>query len=180
MSMTTEERILNAAADLLEREGTEAMTTRAVCQAAGVTAPTLYHHFGDKEGLLRAVVQRGVAQFMVRKRASRTTADALADLRRGWDDWLGFATARPRLFRLMIESTHADPGAIHDAFLILRGVLERLHTEGRLLTDVDTGARTIWAASNGVLWLFMQGTPVADIRRTSDLLIEAMIARIVK
>jgi hypothetical protein len=62
----------------------------------------------------------------------------------------------------------------------MRGIVERLHAEGRLLTDVETAARTIWAASNGVLTLFMQGTPAADIRRTSDLLIDAMIARIVK
>lgn len=178
--MTTEEQILNAAADLLEKKGLEAMTTRAVCEAAGITAPTLYHHFGDKDGLLRAVALRGVAQFMGRKRASRTTADALADLRRGWDSWIGFAIARPRLFRLMIESTHADPSATQEAFLIMRGIVERLHAEGRLLTDVETAARTIWAASNGVLTLFMQGTPAADIRRTSDLLIEALIARIVK
>lgn len=178
--MTTEEKILNAAADLMEREGVEGMTTRAVCQAAGVTAPTLYHHFGDKDGMLRAVVLRGVAQYMARKRASRTTTDALADLRRGWDDWLGLAKAQPRLLRLMIETTLADPSALQDAIVILRGIVERLHAEGRLLTDVETAVRTIRAASNGTLTLFMQGTPAADVRRTSDLLMDAIIARIVK
>ena len=178
--MTTEEQILNAAADLLEREGPKAMTTRAVCEAVGITAPTLYHHFGDKEGLLRAVVLRGMSEFMARKRTLRSTADAVVDLRRGWDGWIAFAIARPRLFRLMIESAQADPSTTQEAFVIMRGIIERLHAEGRLSIDVETAARTIWAASNGVLMLFMQGSPAADIRRTSDLLIEALIAQIVK
>lgn len=178
--MSTEDRILNAAADLLERDGADAVTTRAVCQAAGVTAPTLYHHFGDKDGLLRAVVARGVAEFMARKRATRQTADALADLKRGWNGWIGFAIERPRLFRLMVESTRSDASASQEAFVIMRGVVERLNAERGLATDVETAARTIWAASNGVLMLFMQGTPPEQIKLSSDLLFEALVSKILR
>lgn len=38
---------------------TGVQTTRAVCKAAGVTSPTLYHHFGDKDGLALALVRQG-------------------------------------------------------------------------------------------------------------------------
>jgi hypothetical protein len=48
--MSTEEQILEAAAEILERDGVAALTTRAVCQAAGVTAPTL-DLAGAPEGL---------------------------------------------------------------------------------------------------------------------------------
>ena len=178
--MTTEDQILTAAALLLEKDGVEAVTTRAVCQAAGVTAPTLYHHFGDKDGLLRAVVAQGVNAFMAQKRANRQTADAVADLRRGWDGWIAFALERPKLFRLMIESTRSDPSASQEAFVIMRGIVERLATESRLTTDVDTAARTIWAASNGVLTLFMQGTPAAEIKPSSELLFDALIGKLVR
>jgi AcrR family transcriptional regulator len=172
--------ILNAAADILEQQGVEALTTRAVCEAARVTAPTLYYHFGDKDGLLRAVVARGIEQFMAQKRANRRTNDALADLRRGWDGWIDFAVRRPRLFRLMVESTRSDPTASQQAFVLMHGIVERLAAEGRLQTDVGTAARTIWAASNGVLTLFMQGTPAKDIKPSSDLMFEALIARLVR
>ena len=178
--MTTEDQILTAAALLLEKDGVEAVTTRAVCQAAGVTAPTLYHHFGDKDGLLRAVVAQGVNAFMAQKRANRQTADAVADLRRGWDGWIAFALERPKLFRLMIESTRSDPSASQEAFVIMRGIVERLATESRLTTDVDTAARTISAASNGVLTLFMQGTPAAEIKPSSELLFDALIGKLVR
>jgi AcrR family transcriptional regulator len=178
--MSTEEKILMAAGRLLEKKGVEAVTTRAVCQAAGVTAPTLYHHFGDKDGLLRAVVARGVNTFMAQKRANRQTADAMADLRRGWDGWIAFALERPKLFRLMVESTRSDPSASHEAFTIIRAIVERLANEGLLKTEVDTAARTIWAASNGILTLFMQGTPIAEIKPSSELLFDALIAKLTR
>jgi len=178
--MATEDQILTAAARLLEKEGVEGVTTRAVCAAAGVTAPTLYHHFGDKDGLLKAVVARGVGAFMVQKRANRQTDDALADLKRGWDGWISFALERPKLFRLMVESTRSDPGASEEAFLLMRAVVERLESARHLNTDVDTAARTIWAASNGVLALFMQGTPVAEIKKSSELLFEAVVAKLMR
>lgn len=70
--------------------GQDGLTTRAVCEAAGVRAPTLYHHFGDKGGLERALIQRGMAEFMERKRApppslvlqgvSRKDIEAVSDL----------------------------------------------------------------------------------------------------
>jgi len=178
--MATEDRILSVAADILEKDGAEAVTTRAVCQAAGITAPTLYHHFGDKDGLLRAVVANGVKTFMAQKRANRRTADALADLKRGWDRWIAFGLERPRLFRLMVESTRSDPSANQEAFVIMRSTIERLGAEGRLTTGVDTAARTMWAAANGVLTMFLQDTPPADIVSSSELLFDALMVRLLR
>jgi AcrR family transcriptional regulator len=180
VTMKTEDQIMIAAAGLLEKGGVAAVTTRAVCQVAGVTAPTLYHHFGDKDGLLRAVVAQGVTTFMTKKRANRQTADALADLKRGWDGWLAFALERPKLFHLMVESTRSDPSTNQEAFVLMRAIVERLGNEGRLTTDVDTTARTIWAAANGVLTLFMQGTPAAEIKPSSELLFDALMAKLAR
>jgi AcrR family transcriptional regulator len=164
--MTTEDRILRAALSLLEKGGVEAVTTRAVCQAAKVTAPTLYHHFGDKDGLLGAIVAQGVEMFMAQKRANRSTADATADLRRSWDNWIAFALERPQLFRLMIENTRANPAVSQEAYTIMRAM--------------DAAAQTIWAGSSGILTLFARGTPPAEIRATSELLFDALVAKLVR
>ena len=76
--MTVRSRILEAAADLLARSADADVSTRAVADAAGVTAPTLYHHFGDKEGLLSAVVEFGWAHtLMWSPRVARTSAASL-------------------------------------------------------------------------------------------------------
>jgi AcrR family transcriptional regulator len=175
-----EEQILAAASKLLAKGGAAAVTTRAVCEAAGVTAPTLYHHFGDKDGLLGALVAQGVTAFMERKRANQQTADALADLERGWGIWTGFAVDHPQLFRLMVESTRNDPSVGQEAFDVMRVMIERLAADGRLTTDAETAARTIWAAANGVASLFMQGAPVVEITATAQLLFDALIARLVQ
>jgi hypothetical protein len=62
----------------------------------------------------------------------------------------------------------------------MRAIVERLANDGRLMTDVDTAARTIWAASNGVLTLFMQGMPAAKIELSSELLFDALMAKLVR
>jgi hypothetical protein len=62
----------------------------------------------------------------------------------------------------------------------MRAIVERLANEKRLRTEVDIAARTIWAASNGILTPFMQGTPVAEIKPSSELLFDALVAKLVR
>lgn len=85
LTSSTEDTTLEAAANLLEREGPAGLTKRAVRQAAAITAPTLYHHFGDNNGLLNALVGRGIGEFLKSKRRSRDSVDPLANLRQGWN-----------------------------------------------------------------------------------------------
>jgi len=76
--MTVKTRILEAASELIAHSPDADISTRAVGEAAGVTAPTLYHHFGDKEGLLAAVVDFGWTAFLERsgppQRSSTSTS----------------------------------------------------------------------------------------------------------
>ena len=51
----TVERIIDAAADLLEARGYEALTTNHIAQAAGVNIATLYKYFANKEAILIAL-----------------------------------------------------------------------------------------------------------------------------
>jgi AcrR family transcriptional regulator len=48
--------IARSAARLFATRGYDATSVRDVTEASGVTQPTLYYHFGNKEGLGRAVV----------------------------------------------------------------------------------------------------------------------------
>ena len=49
-------QIARAAARLFAAQGYDATPVRAICEAAGVTKPTLYYHFGNKEGLGKALL----------------------------------------------------------------------------------------------------------------------------
>ncbi|MEU9191830.1 TetR/AcrR family transcriptional regulator C-terminal domain-containing protein [Streptomyces hundungensis] len=54
------ERVLDAALDLVDREGVAALTMRKLGAELGVEAMTLYHHVGNKGELLDALVGRVV------------------------------------------------------------------------------------------------------------------------
>lgn len=55
--MGTRERILDAAAEILRTRGVVHATTKEIAHATGVSEPTLYKYFGDKEQLLLAVLR---------------------------------------------------------------------------------------------------------------------------
>jgi AcrR family transcriptional regulator len=50
------ERILCAAGRLLAEQGTDGLTMQAVATAAGVGKGTVFHRFGDREGLTQALI----------------------------------------------------------------------------------------------------------------------------
>jgi AcrR family transcriptional regulator len=54
---------LNKALDLFSTRGYEATSVREICEAAGVTKPTLYHFYGSKEGVYRALVDGTLESF---------------------------------------------------------------------------------------------------------------------
>lgn len=52
------ERVLNAAERLFAERGYERVTVREVAEAAGVTHPLIYYHWGSKRELVAAVLER--------------------------------------------------------------------------------------------------------------------------
>ncbi len=52
------ERLIGAAQDILAEEGLAAFTSNAVVDRAGVTPPTFYHYFENKQALLRELGER--------------------------------------------------------------------------------------------------------------------------
>lgn len=52
------DRLLDAALRLFAQKGFESASVRELAEAAEVTRPTLYHHFGSKEGLYLELAER--------------------------------------------------------------------------------------------------------------------------
>ncbi|MCW2948084.1 MAG: Transcriptional regulator, TetR family [Actinoallomurus sp.] len=154
----TRERILQAAARLLAESGGGPVSTRAVCTAAGIGAPTLYHHFGDKDGLLDAVVNYGFERYLREKRARRATGDPVEDLRRGWDTHVDFGLTQPTFYTLMYGAGRRS-GASDEAYKILLGMTEMVARAGRLRVPVETAAHMIHAAGVGVTLTLISGDP---------------------
>ncbi|GEM_PF-147016 len=57
-SLSTSERILDAAIQLVSEKGYAAATTRSIAELAGVNEVTVFRHFGNKRGILKAIIDR--------------------------------------------------------------------------------------------------------------------------
>ena len=176
--MDNETAILDAALTVLEAQGPGGLTTRAVCEAAGVKSPTLYHYFGDKDGLERAVVRRGLADFMRRKQHSPAVDDPMDQLRAGWDVALEFALKRPALFSLLSLHVRTEPELVAEAYALMQSRVQRLVDMGRLLGPIDAAARAVWAASQGAIALVHLGASRKEIEAVSDLLFKAVVEKL--
>lgn len=86
--------IARVAARLFAARGYDATSVREIAEAAGVTKPTLYYHFGSKEGLAQALLDRPVAAL---------TAEIQASLDRGGDPVAVLATLVQAHFRFCLE-----------------------------------------------------------------------------
>lgn len=142
----TRERLLDEALTLFSQRGYAATGIRDILQAAGVTQPTLYHHFADKASLLQTLIERHYGE----------TQQRLEEIIEGEttvvNKLLAFVTssfehccADPRAPRLMFQ-TYFGPTVPE-----IDGVLDKL-TEKRfrlVVSIMENGMRTgSLAASN--------------------------------
>ena len=157
------DRVVAAAIALLARNGREALTTRAVAAAAGIQAPTIYRLFGDKQGLIDAVAEHGFASYLRQKRTDGPSADAVENLRIGWDLHVGFGLANPAIFLAMYGNPRpggASPAAAR-ALGMLRERMRTLALAGRLRVDEGKAADMVRAAACGVVFILLE-TPEAE------------------
>ncbi|MEU4659787.1 TetR/AcrR family transcriptional regulator [Streptomyces sp. NPDC023723] len=152
----TRQRVIEAAIDLLTRGGRDAVTTRAVADAAGLQPPAIYRLFGDKDGLLDAVAEHGFTAFLATKHVDPDPADPIADLRAGWDVAAEFGLSNPALFTLMYtEPARTASPAFAAGMEILMGRVRRLAAGGWLRVDERLAAQIIHATARGAVltWL---------------------------
>lgn len=153
---------MSAATALLSQHPEREPSTRELYQAAGVAAPTLYHHFGTKEGLLDTVVEHAFADYLERKHGMPRSGDLLADFAAGWDLHIEFGVANPALYALMYGPRPSRAAATADAEL--RRGLERLATDHLLRVSIDDAAAMTTAAAIGCVTMLnrLHATPTAS------------------
>jgi TetR/AcrR family transcriptional regulator, transcriptional repressor for nem operon len=83
----TRERIVAAAAQLMQVQGVTRTSTEEVREAAGVSSSQLYHYFGDKGSLVRAVIAHQTERILGVQREYLGHLDSMSALRK-WRDLL--------------------------------------------------------------------------------------------
>src|SRR5215470_9094940 len=102
-SEATRRAILDAAGHLLATRGEDGLSIREVCARAGVTPPTIYHHFGDKQALVDRVVDDCFEAFDRSFAGRAAPADPVERLRWGFDRYVEHGLAHPTHYRLMFQ-----------------------------------------------------------------------------
>jgi AcrR family transcriptional regulator len=131
---------LVAARELLEAEGPDGLTMRALAERLGIRAPSLYKHLPDKAAIEVALMADGLAELADALEATDGSFGAIAHAYRA------FAFAHPHLYRLMTERPlprHRLPEGLEE-----RGaapVVRALGTRDR--------ARAAWAGAHGLVML---------------------------
>jgi AcrR family transcriptional regulator len=106
------ERILQSALSLFSEKGYDSTSVREICAASGITKPTLYHFYGSKEGVYRALVDGTLER--LRGDMTRTLEEegTLRErLRRLTLTYFDAARSEPDLARFILALTHDPPSS---------------------------------------------------------------------
>lgn len=142
--------------------------------AAGLTRGALYHHFGDKKGLMKAVVLQIDAEMAERLNAISAAAPTRWD---GFvDENIGYVEMAldPDVQRIMLRDGPAvlgDPSTWPSAdgcIAAIRANLEQLQADGVVKDDIDAdaAARLISGVStDAALWIANAADPASASRK---------------
>jgi AcrR family transcriptional regulator len=108
--LDTRTRILDAALQLFYERGYDGTTTRAISQRARVNEVTLFRHFGNKRGLLQAVIERetDITDELTEVKLE-PSGDIEADLTVLGEQMIQHMSAKAQLVKIIMMETSRDP-----------------------------------------------------------------------
>ena len=155
-SAATRRAILDAAEHLLATVGEAGLSIREVCARAGVTAPTIYHHFGDKAALVARVVDDCFADFDRAFKHRAVPTDPVEALRWAFDRYVEYGLRHPIHYRLMFGARPSRPSpaglASYDG---LRRRVMAIADANRLAVPIEDATAAFWASVHGVTSLLI-------------------------
>jgi AcrR family transcriptional regulator len=178
------EEILDATTELLLETGhAKAVSIRSVAQRVGVTPPSIYLHFADKDALLDAVCARYFEKLdeeMLRVAADQpSTIDVL---RAQGLAYVRFAMKTPELYRIAMmgesrQGSDVDVALNTSAFVHMRNSVESLIEEGIYPPgDPTAKALELWTAGHGVAALLISRPylPWGDVEEFANRVLRAV------
>ncbi|OYU34728.1 TetR/AcrR family transcriptional regulator [Novosphingobium sp. PASSN1] len=175
-------RFIDVTIELVRENGLSRVSTRTICDAVGVKAPTLYHHFGDLAGLQKEVIEYAFVKYYTFWKNRRNVHDPYQRVRDGWDSYIAFSLAEPELFAIVSLENYARdlPTPIVEAHRDLIEDLEAIHAIRALRYEPLLAAQMFTAACIGVASMLAaqrHGIPAAD--NLSAIMREAILGTLI-
>lgn len=178
------DEIIDATTELLLATGNaKSVSIRAVAQRVGVTPPSIYLHFDDKDTLLDAVCARYFEKLDEEmQRAAADQTSTLEVLRAQGRAYIRFAIDTPQLYRIaaMGESragSEVDSALTSSAFIHMRASVQVLMDEGIYApADPTDVALELWTAAHGIaaLMIAMPHLPFGEVEEFTDRVMGAL------
>ena len=158
----TRDRIFDAAKAVLEKEGLPGLTMRKVAERAGISPMGLYRHFADKDALLNALTEDGLARWSEIAQAIRAQ-DPIRWLEQLQKAYIAFALEEPHRFDAAFFLPASEARRYPDDFLAGRSPvvamamlrIDQAKAEGRLINKPALEILlTIVAASQGMVSMY--------------------------
>lgn len=169
-------KLVKAARHAFATKGYAAASMDDLTSEAGLTRGALYHNFGDKKGLLQAVIDQIDGEMLARMRIASAKAKTL------WDGFVDEGVAyiemslEPEIQRIMLLDGPAvlgDPSRWPNQTACLRTTtqtIEKLIKSGTVKPmDAEAAARLVnGAALNAALWIAAADDPKAVFPKAVD------------
>ena len=155
-------KILEAARELLLREGYAAVTMRRIADAIEYSPTAIYHHFEDKDDVIHSLCREDFSRLLAALEDAQAPADPLTAVRDLGLAYARFARTYPDHYRVMFLTppTHEhdknddEPGM--QAFGRLRATMQTAMDAGLLRSgDATVNAQVAWAMLHGTVALLI-------------------------
>ena len=185
------QQILDAARDILVKEGVGALSMRKVADRIEYSPTAIYLHFEDKQDLLFQLCEETFAR-LVRELETLPTEykDPLVRLRRGLERYVQFGLRHPQHYL----TSFIVPNDMHDDAMVTRhqapesngmralGILREavadcVRHKRIKAVDVDVATRALWAGVHGItsLLIVFDAFPWGDREAVVSQLIQTMV-----
>jgi AcrR family transcriptional regulator len=180
--------LVDAARRILESDGPNALSLRAVAREAGVSPAAPYHHFKDKGELLDAVALEGWDALgeALQEAKKHVQPDQIVVSELGVA-YVCFARDNPALYRVMYERSR-DKDSLPDdmreneesAYCLVRETFREIAGEGVSDMDIELATIAAWCAAHGLAEMssFNQFVPLKAELGSEENFLRAVLAHL--
>jgi AcrR family transcriptional regulator len=177
--------ILDATEAILAEDGIEQFSIRKLATRCGFTAPTIYHYFRDKDGLIAALLEERFSRLLQRVRRVQLGPDPIANMREHARAYLRFARSNQTFYQLMMrgarDGQERKVAAAEATRVIMAVPLQALAAQGRLYTpDLEAAQQSLWSLLHGLISLQIGNPKYPWSKNLADVALEAMLRGLVR
>jgi AcrR family transcriptional regulator len=151
----TRRAILDATESLLLEAGYRGFSLRKLVDHCGYSAPTIYHHFKDKDGLIDAVLEQRLRLLADDLKRVPLVDDPVANLRALTRAFALFGLRNPTHYQLLMQTREEDAGMIEaaeEARRLMEIPAEQIAERNWIeLGDLETLRQAIWTMVHGIV-----------------------------